>query len=109
MAACKSASGVLPGAQGGELVGATFVEEVGLVALGFGADNVTVASAAAGPSGSLGSAGRLDGIVPLIGVRAGFAGEKVDTVSMAAGSAVMFYFGKSWNAFPNCSDQYAAA
>ena len=106
MDACTSASGALPGAQNGELVGAALVEEAG-VALELDANMVTVASAGAGSSGLLGSAGRLDGIVPL-GVMAGGA-EKVDTVSTVAESAVIFHLGKSWDAFPNCSDQYAAA
>ena len=108
MDACTSASGALPGAQDGELVGAAIVEETGVVALNLDADIVTVASAGAGSSELLGSAGRPDGIVPL-GVMAGGAAEKVDTVPTVAGSAVIFHLGKSWDAFPNCSDQYAAA
>ena len=107
MDACTSASGALPGAQNGELVGAALVEVAGVVALELDANMVTVASAGAGSSGLLGSAGRPDGIVPL-GVMAGGA-EKVDTVSTVPESAVMFHLGKSWDAFPNCSDQYAAA
>ena len=108
MDACTSASGALPGAQDGELVGAALVEEAGVVALELDSDMVTVASAGAGSSGLLGSAGRPDGIAPLAGVKAGGAAEKVDTVSTVAESAI-FHLGKSWDAFPNCSDQYAAA